>query len=185
MIRLIEIKRTSPGLLRNMSIHYSQPKGFVGRNICYSVVYDKVLFGHIVGGSATMHLPGRDDYFGIDKSSLNNIVNNIFYHIEKQLVEGNMCYPLRNFSTQVLLAFESRIQEDWYVKYGNVVHGLETLIELPRTGQCYKQAGWELIGQTIGYTCKRGPGQGTDNWSGARVWDTNNLRPKHVLVKKV
>lgn len=32
-----EIKRTEPLLLKNMSVHYSQPKGFVGRNICCAV----------------------------------------------------------------------------------------------------------------------------------------------------
>lgn len=44
--------------------------------------------------------------------------------------------------------------------------------------------GWDLVGQTKGYTCKRGAGKGTDDWSGKRVWDTENLRPKLVFVKR-
>ena len=57
------IKRTDPRILANMAVHYSQPRGFVGRNICYAVVNDGLYYGSIVGGSATLHLPGRDDFF--------------------------------------------------------------------------------------------------------------------------
>lgn len=63
--------------------------------------------------------------------------------------------------------------------------GFESLVELPRTGECYKRDGWTLVGQTIGYTCKRVAGKGTDNWSGKRVWDTKNLRPKLVFCRKI
>ena len=56
---------------------------------------------------------------------------------------------------------------------------------MPRTGECYKRAGWTEIGITKGYTCKRIKGQGTDNWTGKRVWDTKNLRPKRVFAYKV
>ena len=62
-LALEPIKRTDPRILANMAIHYSQPKGFVGRNICYAVTHDGLYYGSIVGGSATLHLPGRDEYF--------------------------------------------------------------------------------------------------------------------------
>ena len=45
MLNLQMIKRTDPRILENMSIHYSQPKGFVGRNICYAVLYDGIYYG--------------------------------------------------------------------------------------------------------------------------------------------
>ena len=164
-----------------MAVHYSQPKGFVGRNICYAVLHDGLYYGSIVGGSATLHLPGRDEYFGLGTSlSLNNLVNNIFFHVEK--VGGR--YPMRWFTVEVLQAFRQRIVVDWQARYGDVVAGFESLVELPRTGECYKHDGWDLIGQTIGYTCKRVAGKGTDNWSGKRVWDMKNLRPKLVFAKK-
>lgn len=174
------IKRTDTRILANMAIHYSQPKGFVGRNICYAILYDDLFYGSIVGGSATLHLPNRNEYFGIDKSKLNNIVNNIFFHVEKQ----DNSYPCRWFTCRVLSAFRTQIVLDWGKKYNDSVIGFESLVELPRTGECYKKDGWELIGQTLGYTCKRTAGIGTDDWTGKRVWDTKNLRPKHVFVKK-
>lgn len=180
MLVLSIIKRTDPRILANMAVHYSQPKGFVGRNICYAILYNDVYYGSIVGGSATMHLPNRNDYFNIDKTKLNNIINNIFFHVEK--VNGD--YPCRNFAAKVLKTFRKTISKDWEAKYNDKVLGFETLVELPRTGDCYKRDGWELIGQTVGYTCKRTGGKGTDSWYGKRVWDTKNLRPKLVFVKK-
>jgi len=179
---LVIVKRTSPQLIAEMGRHYSCPKGFVGRNICYSINYGGVCYGHIVGGSATRHLPGRDDFLGFPaKLHLQRLVNNIFFHIEP----GGDGYPVRNFASSVIRCFEEAIQRDWSNKYGDPVLAFESLVELPRTGDCYKRAGWKLIGQTKGYTCKRTSGVGTDSWSGRRVWDTVNLRPKLVFAKKL
>jgi len=89
------------------------------------------------------------------------------------------------FTTMVLKEFMRQIEIDWLRKYGDAVIGFETLIEKPRTGELYRRAGWREIGETIGYTCKRVSGSGTDSWSGKRVWDTTNLRPKLVLCYKL
>lgn len=181
-MELTIVKRTSPKLLDEMSRHYSAPKGFVGRNICYEITHDGHCYGHIVGGSATRFLPGRDEFLGLQAiDRLNHIVNNIFFHIEPR--DGK--YPFRNFSTAVVKAFEVKIVEDWRAKYGDEVIALETLVEVPRTGECYRRADWIHVGVTKGYTCKRVSGQGTDNWTGKRIWDTKNLRPKNVLIKKL
>jgi hypothetical protein len=164
-----------------MSIHYSQPRGFVGRNICYAVMYDDIYYGHIVGGSATLHLPGRDKFLGL--SSLNNIVNNIFYNISPP--EGKK-YPARNFSIKVIKKFMEQIQIDWVDKYGDIVEGFESLVEKPRTGEIYRRAGWTLVGETKGYTCKRTGGRAdTEKFTGIRVWNYDNLRPKLVWCYKV
>lgn len=183
-LTLQSIKRTDPRILANMAVHYSQPRGFVGRNICYAILFDETFYGCIVGGSATLHLPGRNEYFGLtsnEPANLNRIVNNIFFHVEK--VDGR--YPVRWFTVEVLAAFREKIRIDWLNRYGDEILGYESLVELPRTGECYKRDGWDLVGQTIGYTCKRISGKGTDDWSGKRVWDTKNLRPKLVFVKRV
>jgi len=179
MIVLEVTKRTDSRLLARMSVHYSQPKGFVGRNICYAVLFAGVYYGHIVGGSATRFLPGREDTIG--KYPLNNIVNNLFFSVFP--VNGK--YPVRNFTTKVVLEFEKQIKRDWKSKYGDDVLAFETLVELPRTGELYKKAGYTECGVTKGYTCKRVGGAGTDSWSGRRVWNTaaNQLRPKRVFVK--
>lgn len=186
MVSLEKIKRTDPRILADMAVHYSEPGGFVGRNICYAITHEGVYFGAIVGGSATLHLVGRDEFFKIAKVSkkqtLRRIVNNIFFHIEKQ---GGR-YPVRNMVPNVLRLFRERIVGDWLEKYGDPVEGFESLIELPRTGEVYKRDGWEEVGVTVGFTCKRVSGKGrhrTDSWTGQRVWDTKNKRPKRVFVR--
>jgi hypothetical protein len=108
----------------------------------------------IVAGSATRFLPGRPE--GI---LLNNIVNNIFYHIEKQ----NDAYPRRNFASFILSEFRNKVCTDWFQKYGDEVKLFESLVELPRTGEVYKRDGWQEVGETKGYTCKRVAGKGTDS----------------------
>lgn len=173
-------KRTDWRLLDLMEIHYSQPKGFVGRNLCYAILYDGRYYGHIVGGSATRFLPGRNEFLEIDISQLNLVVNNIFFHIHK--VDNR--YPRRNFVPFVIEKWTGVVAADWEVKYGDSIVGFESLVELPRTGECYRRAGWTKIGQTKGYACKRVAGRGTDNWTGKRVWDTENLRPKWVYTLK-
>ena len=180
MIRLDRIPRTDPRILANMAVHYSQPRGFVGRNICYAVTFDGVYYGAVVGGSATRFLPGREGYFG-NTPPLNNLVNNIFFHVEK--AAGS--YPMRNFVPAVLAEFRPRVARDWRDKYGDEVLGFETLVELPRSGDCYARDGWTEVGLTKGYTCKRTAGRGSDSWSGRRVWDTVNLRPKRVFCRAI
>lgn len=164
-----------------MSNHYSKPKGFVGRNICYAVIYDNIYYGHIVGGSATRFLPGRNEFLNINLKKLNNVVNNIFYNVSKV----NDRYPKRNFTSYVLTEFCKKIKSDWELKYGDEVVGFESLVEMPRTGDLYLKAGWTWVGETKGFTCKRIEGKGTDNWSGKRVWNTENLRPKNVFCYKL
>jgi hypothetical protein len=121
-------------------------------------------------------LPGRNIVGG-----LNNGVNNIFFHIER----GCGGYPFRNFAQSVIAEYRDAIERDWLDKYGDRVLWHETLVELPRVGECYRRDGWVEVGVTKGYTCKRVAGDGTDSWSGRRVWDTKNLRPKTVLVRAV
>ena len=181
MINLVLTKRTDSRLLHRMENHYSNPKGFVGRNLCYAIYYNSRYYGHICGGSATRFLPGRNEFLGINLLSLNHIINNIFYNVAPYYEK----YPVRNFTSLVVKEWMKLVARDWQNKYGDKVIGFETLIELPRTGLLYKKAGWTLVGQTKGYTCKRVAGNGTDCWTGSRVWDTNNLRPKWVYCYKL
>ena len=182
MIQLTVTKRTNKNLLELMKKHYSKPKGFVGRNICYAIYYNNVYYGHIVGGSCTLNLPNRNNFFKIDKKKYNNIINNIFYHIEK--VKNK--YPTRNFTTKVLKFWRKKIEKDWFEKYGNKVIGFESLIEPPRTAELYKKDKWIYLGKTKGFTCKRVPGKEKGIFKyGKRIWDYKNLRPKLVYVRLI
>jgi hypothetical protein len=178
-IEFREIPKTNEKLKRNMEIHYSHPKGFVGRSVCFAIYYNNICYGHIVAGSATLHLPGRNEFF--KDIPLNNIINNTFYHIEKI----NDTYPIRNFTVECLKIFRNISPKFWKFKYGDDVVGFETLIELPRTGEIYKRDNWTYVGTTKGFSCKRVAGQGTDSWGGKRIWNKNieDLKPKLVFCK--
>jgi hypothetical protein len=89
-LALIPIQKKDERMLANMAVHYSQPKGFVGRSICYAIYCDGNYYGTIAGGSATRHLPNRKIV-----RSLNNGVNNIFFHIEKPSGGGIQCGGFR------------------------------------------------------------------------------------------
>lgn len=182
-INLVITKRTDTNLLERMKTHYSQPKGFVGRNICYAVLYEDKYYGHIIAGSATRFLPNRNEFLGITIEQLNSVINNIFFNVSK--IEEK--YPFRNFTSFVVSEFMKQSAIDWQNRYGDKVVGFETLVEKPRTGDLYKKAGWTEVGQTVGFTCKRVAGQGTDSWGGKRIWNTDkdSLRPKIVLCCKV
>jgi hypothetical protein len=186
MLRLERTKKTDPRLLVQMADHYSKPKGFVGRNLCYAIYWDDVYYGHIVAGSAVITLPGRHAYLETDERYLNNIVANTFYHIKP--VEGR--YPKRNFTSKVLGVWRKRVTTDWEAVYGDEVYGFETLVEKPRTGDLYIKDGWLIVGQTVGMTCKRvaNPDKNSleaSGFTGMRVWDRINLRPKIVLARRV
>lgn len=183
MLRLVVTKRTDVNLLDRMKNHYSKPKGFVGRNICLAIFYNDTYYGHIVYGSATRFLPGRNEHLGVTLETLNIVANNIFFNISK--VDDK--YPRRNFTSYVLNESMNFIVPQRYNKYGDKLIGFETLVEVPRTGDLYIRAGWTKVGETKGYTCKRVSGNSTDTWTGKRVWNTdkNDLRPKIVLVKKL
>ena len=113
-------------------------------------MHDNNYYGHIIGGSCTLNLPGRNEFFEIDKSSYTKIINNIFYHIRKV----NNSYPMRNFTTKVLQAWRESMEKDWKSKSGDSVLGFESLIEPPRTAELYKKDKWTYLGKTKGKLVK-------------------------------
>lgn len=180
MLHLRIISKSDLRLRASMAKHYSQPLGFVGRSICFAVFWDTSYYGAIVSGSSTLYLPGRNEFFGVSKSDLHRIVNNIFFHIEP--IDGS--YPTRNFAQKCLALWRKETCKLWQLAYKIPLIGFESLVELPRLGTVYLRDGWTELGTTKGFTCKRTSGKGTDNWSGRRVWNTSELRPKRIFVKR-
>ena len=182
-ICLSVVKSRDAALRSAMANHYSLPGGFVGRSIVYRVSVGGISYGYTTAGSATRYLVGRAAFLCEDDCPLlDRLINNTFFHIER--VDGK--YPMRNFIQRVILMWEKIAVTDWRRKYGDDPVAFETLVEPPRTGECYLRAGWTLLPEmTKGYTCRRTAGRGSDSWTGKRVWNTTDLRPKHVLMKMV
>lgn len=180
---LIELRLSNKGddeVKYLMSIHYNHPKGFVGRQIIYKIYKDDIFIGVITGGSATLYLPNRNEFFGND-FNLNQIINNNFFH----LIEN---HNDKNLGTKVLSKWRKQVVIDWINRYGGTVIGFETLVELPRSGAMYKADNWSLVGQTKGFTCRRISGTEKGLFRGGkRVWNTNEdeLKPKLVFCKAI
>lgn len=156
-----------------MPIHYSQPKEFVGRSLHYAIYYEDTFFGCISWASCILLSKIRDSFFNIEsRSQLVGIANNIFYHVEPVVK-----YPIRNFTTRVLLDSEEIVYKDWLDRYGDALIGYESLVEPPREGTLYKKAGYTLVGKTQGFQLKK-PKQ-------IKVYDTVNLKPKLVFCKRI
>jgi len=180
VIRIEPVAKNDPELHRLMAVHYTHPKGFVGRQLFFHITWAGTLYGCIAFGSATRYLPGRPT----SVADLTHGLNNIFYHIEKQ--DGR--YPCRNFTTRALLLAEPLAIAAYETRYHDAVWWLESLVELPRTGDLYRKAGYREVGITKGYTCRRVGGNVlTEVFDGRRVWnmDPNSLRPKRVFLKDV
>jgi hypothetical protein len=197
----VQLERISKGdlLLRVASNnHYSEPGGFVGRFLAYAVWVGETYLGVIVGGSSTMHLVGRNEFFG--GASLNSIINNTLFHLERpwgvppfsyamgekgiECRENRLPYPLRNLTTQVLSAWRRQALTDWQATYGDEVVGFETLVQIPRTGEVYRRDGWSLVGETKGFSCRRVGGTNpTESFDGRRVWTFDPSKRKLVFCR--
>lgn len=177
MIKLEFASKSDPDIQNYMAIHYSHPRGFVGRQIMYRIWIDGVPCGAIAGGSATQHLPNRNEFFG-DNFQLQQVINNTFYHLENATTD-------RNVGTKILKLWRKQVVKDWQAIYQSPVIGFETLVELPRDGALYKADNWTLVGVTKGFTCKREAGRGNERWGGIRVWNHNDLKPKLVFCKLI
>ena len=225
---LIETKKSDPRLQERMRVHYSSPGGLMARTICYAIMHNGVYYGHIVAGSACLHLQGRDAFFDLTPTprrsdpkcaekraertwELQHIINNIFFSISPtasdSLEQGDLFqraipikYPFANFSSHVLRLFMEQSPIDWEERYGDQVWGFETLVEPrrrpgdplsgDRTGEVYRRVGWDIVGQTVGQTCRRVPGASKTERGmrgGVRQWeeDPTKFRPKLVFCYRL
>lgn len=186
-IELVATNKGDPLVKQYMAVHYTQPKGFVGRQLIYRIECGGKVYGAIAGGSAiklpkmSQQLAGRVFPEG---ATLENVVNNTFFHLERP--EGES-YPVRNFAPKVVALWRERVMRDWPARYkGDRVMLFETLIEPPRTGELYLRDGWTHVGTTHGTQWKREGGSSPKERFkyGVRVRDRKApLRPKLVFTR--
>ena len=83
MISLITIPKNNKYLKASMKKHYTKPKGFVGRSICYAIYFNETLYGHILGGSSTLYLKVGMNFLILISQNL-TILLTIFFIILKK-----------------------------------------------------------------------------------------------------
>jgi hypothetical protein len=140
--------------------HYLGHRNTVGENLRY-LVRDR--HGRPVAcalfGSAAWKCAARDAFLGWDRAArernLQRLTNNTRFLIPAWV-------EVPHLASHVLGLITRRIRSDWQVKYGHLVHALETFVDRSRfQGTCYRAANWVKVGQSTGRTrndrAHRGP----------------------------
>lgn len=123
---------------------YKPSTDIVGRTINWLIKCDGEYIGSIGVGSSVMAMKPRDDFIGWNKEQrLRNLVKTC----------TNWRYCLLNktsLSSRILSIFIKEAKKEWFKKFGDKLVLIETLIEPPYSGVCYKASGWINVGETKG-----------------------------------
>ena len=152
-LELVSVKKSNPLFVKWFIEHYPGSKGIPGRQVNYVVYKDGLPIGIIGANSPPLNYKRFNEFFGLDGSAESGklyLNNNVF-----RLVKGG-----KNDATRILKLFRNNTLKDYYQKYGDVLLGLVTFVEPPRTGAIYKADHWENIGLTQGISVRRGG----ENW---------------------
>ena len=144
-IELERVKQTDSKAREYITNHYTNPRGFIGRNTTHLIKVDGNVCGVIVSGSTSLHLVGRSEFFGKD-CNIQDIINNRLFRLENNIP---------NLGTQVLKLWRKVVVEEWKIKYDCTPIGFETLVKPPLTGSVYRADNWFFGGITKGYTATK------------------------------
>jgi|TARA_R100000501_G_C2616732_1_gene110257 hypothetical protein len=124
---------------------YKPSVDLVGRRIDWLIKSDGKYIGAIGVGSSVMAMKPRDDFIGWNKElRLKNLV--------KTCTNWRYCLiDKTTFSSKILKMFCKEARKEWKKKYGDNLVLIETLVEPPYEGICYKSNGWILVGKTKGF----------------------------------
>tara|TARA_R100000750_G_C2343403_1_gene95185 strand:+ start:833 stop:1561 length:729 start_codon:yes stop_codon:yes gene_type:complete len=123
---------------------YKPNTKMVGRRIDWLIKVDGSYIGAIGVGSSIMAIKPRDDFIGWNKEQrLKNLV--------KTCTNWRYCLTKKTkLSSRILKMFLKEARKEWKKKYGVNLVLIETLVEPPYEGTCYKANGWILVGKTKG-----------------------------------
>jgi hypothetical protein len=123
---------------------YKPNTKMVGRRIDWLIKINGNIVGAIGVGSSIMSLKPRDDFIGWNKEQrLKNLV--------KTCTNWRYCLTEKTkYSSKILSLFIKEIRKEWKKKFNNNLVLIETLVEPPYDGTCYKASGWTYLGKTKG-----------------------------------
>lgn len=148
--------------------HYLGFNRIVGKALYYIATIGQTWVALLGWGSAALKCAVRDQWIGWDQDlkyrRLHLLANNVRFLI---LPAGRR----PNLASRLLALNLKRLSADWIQFYGHPVLLAETFVDSSRfAGTCYRAAGWQLLGDTRGYSK-----------SNRRYW--HNGQPKRILVR--
>lgn len=148
--------------------HYLGFKRIVGEALYYVATLQEEWVALLGWGSAALKCAARDIWIGWDQhlqfKRLHLVVNNVRFLILPD------CH-LPNLASRVLALNLKRLSQDWQTYHGHPVVLAETFVDHSRfRGTCYRAAGWQVLGKTLGYSKRN-----------CSYWE--NGQPKLLLVR--
>lgn len=132
-----------------VKIYHTYKKGveYVGRRVDYLVKNRSEVIGAIGLGCPIIAMKPRDDFIGWnEKQRLKNLTK----------IGNNWRFCLidkgKGYGSMTLSKFISQVPKDYEKSYGDKLVMIETLIEKPYTGSCYKATGFTYLGETAGFS---------------------------------
>ena len=129
--------------------HYLGFERIVGESLCYVASQGSDWVALLGWGSAALKCGPRDQWIGWDRAlqwrRLHLIANNVRFLILPGWHQSNL-------ASHLLALNLKRLSWDWELYYGHPVLLAETFVDSARfRGTCYRAAGWQVLGQTLGF----------------------------------
>jgi len=130
--------------------HYLQNPTAVGRTLRYIAEYEGQWVGLLVFSSAAYHLKPRDRWLGWSPRQVPERRHWLAQNSRFLVLAGTGRWP--NLSSRVLKLACERLPQDWQQCFGEPVLAVESFVDPQRgRGTCYRAAGWERLGPTLGF----------------------------------
>jgi len=117
-----------------------------GRRLIWLIYRDGRCVGTIgISDCTTFGQKTRDDFIGWTKDDRKANIHKLVTNYRFTLI-----YQIPNLASKVLGIVAKIARKQWMEKYGREIVGIDTVVKPPRTGACYRAAGWVQLGQTLG-----------------------------------
>lgn len=149
-LRLVLVEQEPQLLLWNDLMHEEHPRGagpLVGRQLRYLVDSDHGWLGALGFAASALQLRDRDEWIGWNTETRRTHLHRVVGLSRFLIRPGVSC---RNLASQILGMALKRLPIDFEVHYGFRPCLVETFVEPPYAGTCFKAANWQWIGQTQG-----------------------------------
>ena len=130
--------------------HYLKNATVVGRVLRYVAEYQGQWVALVVFSSPALHLKLRDRWLRWSPRQVKERRHLVAQNSRFLVLAAPGQWP--NLASRVLKLACARLAQDWQEHFGYPVRVVETFVDPQRfRGTCYKAAGWEPLGPTLGF----------------------------------